>query len=123
MSSVSLSRRHTSSRGPRGSWHLRLGVSVISVIPNHCRPISRKSLSVFFFFFPLLGLTPLSFDPGSNNKPLQLGSAAGPRVSESPAENGGDPGKKRKRGSIPAGEHMELGGWQQRERLRNQLLC
>ncbi|XP_074458140.1 ecto-NOX disulfide-thiol exchanger 2 isoform X6 [Larus michahellis] len=49
------------------------------------------------------GLNHLSFDPASTNKSLQFSGAAGPRVSESqsPAENGSDPGKKRKRGTVP----------------------
>lgn len=51
-----------------------------------------------------LGLNHLSFDPASNNKSLQFGSTAGPQVSESPAENGSDPGKKRKRANVTAGE-------------------
>lgn len=54
--------------------------------------------------FSLLGLSHLSLNPASNNKSLQLGSAAGPQVVESPAENGSDPGKKRKRANVPAGE-------------------
>lgn len=55
-------------------------------------------------YFSLLGLNHLSFDPASNSKSVQFGSAAGPRVSESPAENGSDPGKKRKRTNVPPGE-------------------
>ncbi|KAK4810234.1 hypothetical protein QYF61_012403 [Mycteria americana] len=54
-------------------------------------------------------LNHLSFDPASNNKSLQFGSAAGPWVSESPAENGSDPGKKRKRANVPP-EWLETDG-------------
>lgn len=61
-------------------------------------------------YFSLLGLNHLSLDPASNNKSLQFGSAAGPRVSEGPAENGSDPGKKRKRGNVPpdGGRNLSL---------------
>ncbi|KAK2527421.1 Enox2, partial [Columba guinea] len=60
--------------------------------------------------FSLLGLSHLSLNPASNNKSLQLGSAAGPQVVESPAENGSDPGKKRKRANVPAdgGRNLNL---------------
>ncbi|XP_067160602.1 ecto-NOX disulfide-thiol exchanger 2 isoform X3 [Apteryx mantelli] len=56
------------------------------------------------------GLNQLSFDPANNNKPLQFSNATGPRVSDSPAENGGDPSKKRKRANIPpdGGRNLSL---------------
>ncbi|XP_042742326.1 ecto-NOX disulfide-thiol exchanger 2 isoform X1 [Lagopus leucura] len=47
------------------------------------------------------GLNHLSFDPASNSKSLQFGSLSGACVSESPTENGSDPGKKRKRTNVP----------------------
>lgn len=59
--------------------------------------------------FSLLGLSPLPFDPASNSKLLQLGSTLDPQASESSAEDGSDPGKKRKRAKVPAGELAELG--------------
>ncbi|XP_065499562.1 ecto-NOX disulfide-thiol exchanger 2 isoform X2 [Caloenas nicobarica] len=56
------------------------------------------------------GLNHLSLNPASNNKSLQFGSAAGPQVVESPAENGSDPGKKRKRANVPpdGGRNLNL---------------
>ncbi|RLV85374.1 hypothetical protein DV515_00016037 [Chloebia gouldiae] len=54
------------------------------------------------------GLNHLSFDPASTES-LGLGSTAGPRVSDSPAEDGSGPGK-RKRSSIPSdgGRNLSL---------------
>lgn len=60
--------------------------------------------SILYVCFSLSGLNHLSFDPASTES-LGLGSAAGPQVSNSPAENGSDPGK-RKRSGIPPGELM-----------------
>ncbi|XP_019900535.1 ecto-NOX disulfide-thiol exchanger 2 isoform X3 [Esox lucius] len=47
------------------------------------------------------GLNPLSFDPSSNNEPLQFNSSNGPLVTECPLENGAENSKKRKRPSLP----------------------
>ncbi|KAJ8014610.1 hypothetical protein DPEC_G00017420 [Dallia pectoralis] len=47
------------------------------------------------------GMNPLSFDPSSNNEPLQFNSSNGPLVSECPLENGIENSKKRKRPSLP----------------------
>lgn len=55
-------------------------------------------------YFSLSGLNPLSFDAASGSKALQLGSAVPPLGLESSSENGSDPGKKRKRANVPAGE-------------------
>ncbi|KAL0973605.1 hypothetical protein UPYG_G00207040 [Umbra pygmaea] len=51
--------------------------------------------------FCVPGLNPLSFDPSSNNEPLQFNSSNGPLVSECPLENGAENSKKRKRPSLP----------------------
>ncbi|KPP74053.1 hypothetical protein Z043_106820, partial [Scleropages formosus] len=47
------------------------------------------------------GLNPLSFDPATNNEPLQFNSTNGPLVSECTLENGAENSKKRKRPSLP----------------------
>ncbi|XP_074924810.1 ecto-NOX disulfide-thiol exchanger 2 isoform X6 [Chelonoidis abingdonii] len=48
------------------------------------------------------GLSQLSFDPATNNGPLQFTNTTGPLVSESAVENGGESSKKRKRTNISA---------------------
>ena len=48
------------------------------------------------------GLNLLPFDPVSNNKPLQFGSASGPLVTEDLTENGGESNKERKRTNAPS---------------------
>ncbi|XP_069049913.1 ecto-NOX disulfide-thiol exchanger 2 isoform X2 [Lepisosteus oculatus] len=47
------------------------------------------------------GLNPLSFDPASNNEPLQFTNSSGPLVTDCPLENGAENSKKRKRPSLP----------------------
>ncbi|XP_074863579.1 ecto-NOX disulfide-thiol exchanger 2 isoform X3 [Carettochelys insculpta] len=54
------------------------------------------------------GLNPTPFDPAPNNGPLQF-PAAGLLVSESAAENGGEPSNKRKRTNIPPDFDPALG--------------
>ena len=52
------------------------------------------------------GLNALTFDPSSNNEPLQFGGGAGaPLVTDCvpPLENGAENSKKRKRVSLPQG--------------------
>lgn len=52
----------------------------------------------------LLGLNPLSFDPSTNNDPLQFNGSSGPLVTECPPlENTTENTKKRKRASLPPG--------------------
>ncbi|XP_023650645.1 ecto-NOX disulfide-thiol exchanger 2 isoform X1 [Paramormyrops kingsleyae] len=46
------------------------------------------------------GLNPLSFDPATNNEPLQFSGSGGPLVTDCPLENGTENGKKRKRPSL-----------------------
>ncbi|XP_010895094.1 ecto-NOX disulfide-thiol exchanger 2 isoform X2 [Esox lucius] len=53
------------------------------------------------FLLQYTGLNPLSFDPSSNNEPLQFNSSNGPLVTECPLENGAENSKKRKRPSLP----------------------
>ncbi|XP_062846423.1 ecto-NOX disulfide-thiol exchanger 2 isoform X2 [Trichomycterus rosablanca] len=54
------------------------------------------------FLVQYTGLNPLSFDPATNNEPLQFTSSNVPLVSECPLENGTDTGsKKRKRTNLP----------------------
>nr|XP_029518289.1 ecto-NOX disulfide-thiol exchanger 2-like isoform X2 [Oncorhynchus nerka] len=47
------------------------------------------------------GLNPLSFDPSSNNEPLQFSNSNVPLVSDCPLENGAEKSIKRKRPSLP----------------------
>ncbi|KAJ8255156.1 hypothetical protein GJAV_G00201640 [Gymnothorax javanicus] len=47
------------------------------------------------------GLNPLSFDPASNNEPLQFSNSNGPMVTDCPLENGAENSKKRKRPNLP----------------------
>ncbi|MGH0170061.1 UNVERIFIED_CONTAM: hypothetical protein FKN15_010584 [Acipenser sinensis] len=47
------------------------------------------------------GLNPLTFDPSTNNEPLQFNNCNGPLVTECPVENGAENSKKRKRPSLP----------------------
>ncbi|XP_066571081.1 ecto-NOX disulfide-thiol exchanger 2 isoform X1 [Amia ocellicauda] len=47
------------------------------------------------------GLNPLSFDPASNNEPLQFTNSNGPLVTDCPLENGAENCKKRKRPNLP----------------------
>ncbi|XP_050820282.1 ecto-NOX disulfide-thiol exchanger 2 isoform X1 [Gopherus flavomarginatus] len=54
------------------------------------------------FLVQYTGLSQLSFDPATNNGPLQFTNTTGPLVSESAVENGGESSKKRKRTNIPA---------------------
>lgn len=52
----------------------------------------------------LSGLNPLSFDPSTNNDPLQFNGSSGPLVTECPPlENNSENAKKRKRASLPPG--------------------
>ncbi|CAG08325.1 unnamed protein product [Tetraodon nigroviridis] len=52
------------------------------------------------------GLNPLSFDPSSNNDPLHFNGSSGPLVTECPPlENTSENTKKRKRASLPPGNH------------------
>ena len=44
----------------------------------------------------------MPFDPVSNNKPLQFGSASGPLVTDGLTENGRESNKKRKRTNAPS---------------------
>ncbi|MFT7810212.1 ecto-NOX disulfide-thiol exchanger 2-like [Arapaima gigas] len=46
-------------------------------------------------------LNPLSFNPATNNEPLQFNSTNGPLVSDCTLENGAESSKKRKRPSLP----------------------
>ncbi|XP_026081205.1 ecto-NOX disulfide-thiol exchanger 2-like isoform X4 [Carassius auratus] len=48
-----------------------------------------------------VGLNPLSFDPATNNEPLQFNSSNGPLGSDCPLENGTENSKKRKRPNLP----------------------
>ncbi|XP_016091006.1 ecto-NOX disulfide-thiol exchanger 2-like [Sinocyclocheilus grahami] len=48
-----------------------------------------------------VGLNPLSFDPSTNNEPLQFNSSNGPLGSDCPLENGTENSKKRKRPNLP----------------------
>ncbi|XP_068596455.1 ecto-NOX disulfide-thiol exchanger 2 [Brachionichthys hirsutus] len=47
------------------------------------------------------GLNALSFDPATNNDPLQFNGSSGPLVSECPLESAAENSKKRKRASLP----------------------
>ncbi|TWW55274.1 hypothetical protein D4764_09G0003230 [Takifugu flavidus] len=48
------------------------------------------------------GLNPLSFDPATNNDPLQFNGSSGPLVTECPAlETSTENTKKRKRANLP----------------------
>lgn len=50
------------------------------------------------------GLNPLSFDPATNNDPLQFNGSSGPLVTECPAlETSTENAKKRKRATLPPG--------------------
>uniref|UniRef100_A0A8C8CTY7 RRM domain-containing protein n=1 Tax=Oncorhynchus tshawytscha TaxID=74940 RepID=A0A8C8CTY7_ONCTS len=51
-------------------------------------------------FLCVSGLNPLSFDPSSNNEPLQFSNSNGPLVSDCPLENGAENRNKRKRPRI-----------------------
>lgn len=52
----------------------------------------------------LPGLNALSFDPATNNDPLQFNGSSGPLVPECPPlENASENSKKRKRASVPPG--------------------
>ncbi|XP_041697447.2 ecto-NOX disulfide-thiol exchanger 2 isoform X2 [Coregonus clupeaformis] len=53
------------------------------------------------FLLQYRGLNPLSFDPSSNNEPLQFSNSNGPLVSDCPLENGAENSNKRKRPSLP----------------------
>ncbi|KAJ8281724.1 hypothetical protein COCON_G00042430 [Conger conger] len=53
------------------------------------------------FLVQYTGLNPLSFDPASNNEPLQFTSSNGPLVTDCPLENGAENSKKRKRPNLP----------------------
>ncbi|XP_064830086.1 ecto-NOX disulfide-thiol exchanger 2-like [Oncorhynchus masou masou] len=53
------------------------------------------------FLLQYRGLNPLSFDPSSNNEPLQFSNSNGPLVSDCPLENGAENRNKRKRPSLP----------------------
>ncbi|XP_064811927.1 ecto-NOX disulfide-thiol exchanger 2-like [Oncorhynchus masou masou] len=53
------------------------------------------------FLLQYTGLNPLSFDPCSNNEPLQFSNSNVPLVSDSPLENGAEKSIKRKRPSLP----------------------
>ncbi|XP_057204885.1 ecto-NOX disulfide-thiol exchanger 2 isoform X5 [Triplophysa rosa] len=48
-----------------------------------------------------VGLNPLSFDPATNNEPLQFSSSNGALVPDCPLENGTENSKKRKRPNLP----------------------
>ncbi|XP_056625076.1 ecto-NOX disulfide-thiol exchanger 2 isoform X5 [Triplophysa dalaica] len=48
-----------------------------------------------------VGLNPLSFDPATNNEPLQFSSSNGALVPDCPLENGTENNKKRKRPNLP----------------------
>ncbi|XP_023650646.1 ecto-NOX disulfide-thiol exchanger 2 isoform X2 [Paramormyrops kingsleyae] len=52
------------------------------------------------FVVQYTGLNPLSFDPATNNEPLQFSGSGGPLVTDCPLENGTENGKKRKRPSL-----------------------
>ncbi|XP_055783191.1 ecto-NOX disulfide-thiol exchanger 2-like isoform X3 [Salvelinus fontinalis] len=54
------------------------------------------------------GLNPLSFDPSSNNEPLQFSNSNVPLVSDCPLENGAEKSIKRKRPSLPPGSSPPL---------------
>lgn len=54
------------------------------------------------------GLNPLSFDPATNNEPLQFSGSGGPLVTDCPLENGTENGKKRKRPSLATGTMAQL---------------
>ncbi|XP_048883538.1 ecto-NOX disulfide-thiol exchanger 2 isoform X3 [Brienomyrus brachyistius] len=54
------------------------------------------------FVVQYTGLNPLSFDPATNNEPLQFSSSGGSLVTDCPLENGTENGKKRKRPSLTA---------------------
>ena len=66
-----------------------------------------KALSLLCLppFLSLSGLNALTFDPSSNNEPLQFGGAGAPLVTDCvpPLENGAENSKKRKRVSLPQG--------------------
>ncbi|XP_059377248.1 ecto-NOX disulfide-thiol exchanger 2-like isoform X2 [Carassius carassius] len=53
------------------------------------------------FLVQYTGLNPLSFDPATNNEPLQFNSSNGPLGSDCPLENGTENSKKRKRPNLP----------------------
>ncbi|KAM9513729.1 ecto-NOX disulfide-thiol exchanger 2-like isoform 6-T10 [Salvelinus alpinus] len=53
------------------------------------------------FLLQYRGLNPLSFDPSSNNEPLQFSNSNVPLVSDCPLENGAEKSIKRKRPSLP----------------------
>nr|XP_046179762.1 ecto-NOX disulfide-thiol exchanger 2-like isoform X3 [Oncorhynchus gorbuscha] len=53
------------------------------------------------FLLQYRGLNPLTFDPSSNNEPLQFSTSNGPLVSDCPLENGAENRNKRKRPSLP----------------------
>uniref|UniRef100_A0A8C7ITR8 Ecto-NOX disulfide-thiol exchanger 2 n=2 Tax=Oncorhynchus kisutch TaxID=8019 RepID=A0A8C7ITR8_ONCKI len=52
------------------------------------------------FLLQYTGLNPLSFDPSSNNEPLQFSNSNVPLVSDCPLENGAEKSIKRKRPSL-----------------------
>ncbi|KAL4648408.1 ecto-NOX disulfide-thiol exchanger 2-like isoform X2 [Arapaima gigas] len=53
------------------------------------------------FLVQYTGLNPLTFDPASNNEPLQFGTSNGPLMTDCPLENGAENSKKRKRPNLP----------------------
>lgn len=82
-----------------------------------CFPSLRPLVKGFYilgcneasFGFCLSGLNPLSFDPASNNDPLQFNGSSGPLVTECPAlETSTENTKKRKRANLPPGTDSKL---------------
>lgn len=82
-----------------------------------CFPSLRPLVKSFYslgcneasFGLCLSGLNPLSFDPATNNDPLQFNGSSGPLVTECPAlETSTENNKKRKRANLPPGTDSKL---------------
>lgn len=82
-----------------------------------CFPSLRPLVKSFYilgcneasFGLCLSGLNPLSFDPATNNDPLQFNGSSGPLVTECPVlETSTENTKKRKRASLPPGTDSKL---------------
>ncbi|KAJ8338556.1 hypothetical protein SKAU_G00375220 [Synaphobranchus kaupii] len=74
-------------------------IPLLTELRGHCG--LGMWLTVAFRFCCRPGLNPLSFDPSSNNEPLQFGGSNGPLVTDCPLENGAENSKKRKRPNLP----------------------
>lgn len=93
-------------------WRVSLPRRAKNIFP----PLKRTYVSYLFTLWsraftswtPLVcvvsGLNPLSFDPATNNDPLQFNGSSGPLLTECPAlETSTENAKKRKRATLPPG--------------------